>query len=127
MSSTADRVVQHVREHARCPHCHAAYRVEDIHVLGQLGHRIWDMAVVCSECYALSMLRAVVAAPDAPARSPDSEPDDPPAALDERSDVERLRLEGLGPIAPSDVRDAAAFLDGFDGDLRDWLARGSGA
>lgn len=126
MSSSADRVVQHVLEHARCPHCGAAYRVEDVHVLNQLGDRVWDLAVVCAECYELSMARAVVASVEP------SSPDDDDAAeraahsagLDERSAAERLRLTRLGPVDASDVRDAAAFLERFDGDVLGWLARG---
>lgn len=123
VSSTADRVVQHVLEHARCPHCGAAYRAEDVHVLNQIGDRIWDLATVCAECYELSMARAVVDVAAVAEATREAEERAP--AFDERSEVERLRLTRLGPIAPSDVRDAAAFLDGFDGDVWAWLSRGA--
>lgn len=123
---TAERVVQHVLEHARCPRCGASYRLEDVHVLGQFGDRIWDLAAVCPECYELGLSRAVVEwVEEAPPSVPDLDPVPSPwpSLLDERSAAERVRLERLEPIAASDVADAAAFLERFDGDPRDWLAR----
>lgn len=121
---TAERVVRHVLEHARCPRCSASYRLEDVHVLGQVGDRIWDLAAVCPECYDLGLSRAVVTwVAEAPAQDAALdialEIESPP--LDERGAAERVRLERLGPVGAADVADAAAFLERFDGDPRDWL------
>jgi len=119
---TAERVVQHLLEHSRCPHCGASYRLEDVHVLGQVGDRVWDLAAVCPECYELGLARAVVEwVEEALPSASDHDPHRAPSAPDELGDAERIRLERLGPIAASDVADAAAFLERFDGDPSDWL------
>lgn len=106
--STAERVIRFLVDHARCQACRSAYHVENVHVLHQTSDRIWDLAVVCDQCYGLALIRAVV-------RSEDGRIHTEPA--DELTNAELHRFRRLRPIDRDDVLDVAAFLADFDGDF----------
>jgi len=107
-ASTSERVIRFVVDNARCRDCKGAYDIADVHVLHRSGDRIWDLAAVCSQCYGLAILRAVV-------RSEDGQIHTEPAG--EMTNDELRRFGRLRPIDRDDVLDATAFLSGFDGDF----------
>lgn len=107
-TSTAERVIRFLVDHARCKDCRGGYHVENVHVLHQTGDRIWDLAAVCDQCYGLALIRAVV-------RSEDGRIHTEPAG--ELTNAELRRFRRLSPIDRDDVLDATAFLTDFDGDF----------
>ncbi len=114
-ASTAERVLRFLVDHARCRDCAGPYDIANVHVLHRTGDRIWDLAAVCSQCYGLALIRAVV-------RSEDGQIHTEPAG--ELSNAELRRFGGLRPIDRDDVLDMTAFLSGFDGDFARWFAEG---
>lgn len=122
MESIADRIVRVLLAEARCSECGGAYRAEDVHILRQLSDRVWDLAVVCSGCYTLSLVRAIVQ-PQA-AAAPEGEAALPLLFTSELSSGERQHFADLDPIEMDELLDLSSFLDGFDGDFRRLFARG---
>lgn len=107
--SPAEVVVRYLIDHAQCSDCGGAYRVENVYILHQVALRIWDLAVVCHQCYSLQFVRAVVQR----ARSREEF-----ARRHELTPTEDRRFRRLPPLAIDDVLDVTAFLSRFDGDFQ---------
>ncbi|MCB0217923.1 MAG: hypothetical protein KDH92_14875 [Chloroflexi bacterium] len=120
MASTADQIIRVLLQQARCADFDCAYRAEDVHVLRQRSDRVWDLAAVCNGCYTMSLIRAIVQAPES-ARVPSRQR--PVLATAELTRAERRHFDALDPIDADDVLDLHAFLSGFDGDFRGLFGR----
>jgi hypothetical protein len=101
--STVERMLRVLLKRLRCADCGGPYRAENVYFLDEMALASWDVAVVCHQCYALSLVRAVVTSP-----VPDQE----------LTPTEERRLRGLPPLAIDDVLDVAAFLVNFNGDFQ---------
>ncbi len=118
MASTADRIIRVLLAEARCTDCDCAYRAEDVHVLRQKSDKVWDLAAVCSSCYTMSLIRAIVQAPESRRGARVSTHRLPKSRPSELTRAEAQRFETLTPVDRDDVLDMHQFLAGFDGDFR---------
>jgi hypothetical protein len=116
-----DQVIQYLIAHRRCPGCGSAYRLENVHVLNQPERWTWDLAAVCHDCHALTVVSAVLR-PDGADRA------ERLAArrrsVSELTAAERAYFGELAPVDENDVLDLAEFLVAFDGDFRGLFSRG---
>ncbi len=100
-------VIRYVISYMVCDMCGSAYRLENVQLIEE-GDNAWAMVVYCTHCKTESLVLAIA------------------SPLDEAEMPGEAFLNGPGnsalmPLTMGDVRDWAAFLAGFHGDMKDLL------
>jgi hypothetical protein len=123
MDRTADQVVRYLVEHGRCTDCGGRYNAEDVYVLDQHGHRVFDLAAVCCECYTLSFIRAVVGPKRDDVAGRPTALTGESVGRGELTPAEKQRFDSLPPVQKADVVEVSTFLSKFDGDFHTLFGR----
>jgi hypothetical protein len=105
-------VIQYLIEHTQCSGCGERYEPEDVHVRHHRGH-IWLASLTCRMCGLRGLVMANI----------QIQQDEEVPGTEEPAEQEQVLKSQPMPISADEVLDMHCFLQGFHGDLMQFLSQ----
>jgi len=103
-------IIKYLVTHTQCSGCGRRYEPQDVHIQERRGE-VWVAAVTCSHCGLQGLIMAAIRAKEAQEADDSVEPEA----------EEKAALRELGPITSDQVLDFHRWLQGFGGDMAEFL------